>query len=126
MSAGKYSFTIEQGATLNIPLQWSDGDGNPVDLSGYSARMQIRPNATSDKVYVSLSSVMGLDGSGINLSGSNGSTPLSSGSMAICISAYSSSLLTFSDAVYDLEMVYSDTVTRLIEGNIRLSKNVTR
>jgi hypothetical protein len=126
MAAGKYSFIIEQGATTNLNVQWADASGSAVDLTGYEARMQIRPGIESADVYISLSSSLQPDGTGLNLSGSNGETSLSSGSIGIYISAYSSSLLNFTEAFYDLEMVNGKEVTRLLEGKVRLSKNVTR
>lgn len=126
MAAGRYSFIIEQGATTNIQINWTDESGSAIDLSGYHARMQIRPGVESDTIYLSLSSSLDLDGTGINLSGSNFETPLQSGSFAIYISADSSSLLDFNEAYYDLEMVKQNTVTRLLEGKVKLSKNVTR
>ena len=126
MAAGRYSFTLEEGATLNLQINWSDGDGNPVDLTDYHSRMQIRPSVESSTVLLSLSSSLSEDGTGINLSGSNGTTPLSSGSIAIQISAAASEGLDFTDAYYDLEMVKNDFVVRLLEGRVKLSKNVTR
>jgi hypothetical protein len=126
MAAGKYSFIIEQGATTNLNIHWTDVSGSSVDLSGYEARMQIRPGIEASDVYISLSSSLSPDGTGLNLSGSNGITPVQSGSVGIYISAYSSSLLNFTEAFYDLEMVNGKEVTRLLEGKIRLSKNVTR
>jgi len=126
MAAGKYSFIIEQGATTNLNVQWTNNSGSAVDLTGYQARMQIRPGIEASDVYISLSSSLQPDGTGLNLSGSNGETPLSSGSVGIYISAYSSSLLNFTEAYYDLEMVNGREVTRLLEGKVRLSKNVTR
>jgi hypothetical protein len=126
MAAGKYSFTIEQGATTNIQVNWTDESGSAIDLNGYHARMQIRPFAESSEVYLSLSSSLTEDGTGILMSGSTGDLPLSSGSVAIYISADSSSLLNFEQAVYDLEMVTGSSVTRLLEGRVQLSKNVTR
>ena len=126
MAAGKYSFIIEQGATTNLNVQWTDASGSAVDLTGYQARMQIRPGIEASDVYISLSSSLSPDGTGLNLSGSNGATPLTSGSVGIYISAYSSSLLNFTEAFYDLEMVNGREVTRLLEGKVRLSKNVTR
>jgi len=126
MAAGRYSFTLEEGATLNLQIGWSDGDGNPIDLTDYHARMQIRPNVESSTILLSLSSSLTEDGTGINLSGSNGTTPLSSGSIAIQISAAASEGLDFNDAYYDLELVKNDFVIRLLEGRVKLSKNVTR
>lgn len=127
MSAGRYSFVIEQGATLNLNVQWNDNDDNPISLEGCHARMQIRPDITSNVVFLQLTSSMFTScGSGLNLSGSDGITPVQSGSIGIIISAYSSSLLDFNEAYYDLEIVNGCEVTRLLEGKVKLSKNVTR
>lgn len=127
MSAGRYSFVIEQGATLNLNVQWNDSEDNPISLEGCHARMQIRPEIGSSEVLLSLtSSFANACGSGLNLSGSDGLTPVQSGSIGIIISAYSSSLLNFNEAYYDLEVVNGCDVTRLLEGKVKLSKNVTR
>lgn len=127
MAAGKYSFVIEQGATTKFQIDWADENGNPVDLTGYHARMQVRPAVESNTVFLSLSSSLSDScGTGLNLSGSNGITPLASGSIGIYISAASSSLLNFGEAFYDLELVKNCEVTRLLEGKVKLSKNVTR
>ena len=126
MAAGKYSFIIEQGATTNFQIDWTDYNGNPIDLTGYHARMQVRPTVESSQILLNLSSSMDMDGTGLNLSGSNGITPLASGSIGVIISANSSSLLSFTEAVYDLELVNTNEVVRLLEGKVKLSKNVTR
>jgi hypothetical protein len=126
MPAGRYSFVIEQGATTNFQINWTDESGSAIDLTGYHARMQIRPGVESDTIYLSLSSSLESDGTGINLSGSNFTTPLQSGSMAIYISADVTENLNFNEAFYDLELVRQNTVTRLLEGKVKLSKNVTR
>lgn len=125
MSAAKYSFIIEQGATTNIEVNWKDND-SPIDLSDYHARMQIRPSVESEIILLSLSSSLQEDGTGINLSGSNFQTPLQSGSLSIYISAKNTENLNFGEAFYDLELVKNDVVTRLLEGKVKLSKNVTR
>ena len=39
---------------------------------------------------------------------------------------YFSSLFNFTEAVYDLEIVSGSIVTRLLEGTVKLSKEVTR
>jgi len=128
MSAGRYSFTIEQGATLDFELAYKDSNNNPIDLTDYKGRMQIRPSVGSDIVYITLSSSLEPDGTGLNFNGSDGLNPYTSGTIGIFISANSSSLLNFNEAVYDLELATGSEfpiVTRLLEGNVKLSKNIT-
>ena len=128
MSAGRYSFTIEQGATLDFELAYKDSDNEKIDLTDYQGRMQIRPSVGSDTVYITLSSSLDDDGTGLNFSGSDGLNPPTSGTIGIFISAASSSQLDFSEAVYDLEIASGSDypiVTRLLEGQVQLSKNVT-
>jgi len=132
MGAGRYSFTIEQGTTTNFEIQYKDSSNNPVDLTGYSGRMQIASDYASNAsrtVYLTLSSSLNADGTGLNFSGSNGNTPPASGSIGIYIAACTSSLLTFTTAKYDLE-IYSGSgdcplTVRLLEGQISLSNQVT-
>ena len=103
MAAGRFSFTIEQGATLDLELAYKDSSSLAVDLTDHQARMQLRPSIGSDTVILTLSSSLEPDGTGLNLSGSAGLNPLTSGTIGIFISANSSSQLSFTDAVYDLE-----------------------
>jgi hypothetical protein len=122
MAAGKYSFVIEQGTTTNFNILYQDSSKNYIDLTGYAARMQLRPNISSPTVYLQLSSSRNSDGTGITVS--------PSGSINIYIASCTSSMLTFDQAVYDLE-IYSGSgacpyVIRLLEGNVKLSKEVTR
>lgn len=125
MAAGKYNIVIEQGSTYVINLQYKDSNNNPIDLTSYSGRMQIRPAIGSPIVYLSLSSSLQPDGTGLNFSGSDGITPPVSGNIGIYISAVTSSTLTFGQAVYDLEIQSGSYVTRLLQGNVQLSKEVT-
>lgn len=122
--AGRYSFIIEQGTTFARELQYLDSAGLPVDLTDYGARMQIRQTYESVTTIVTLTNTVGADGSGLVV------TP-ASGTIAITLSAASSSALNFSgEAVFDLE-IYSGSgasqyVKRLIEGKVKLSREVTR
>ncbi len=125
MSAGKYNFTIEQGATYTVEIQYKDANNSPIDLTGYSGRMQIRPSAGSNTSYLCLSSSLQSDGTGLNFSGSTGINPPASGTIGIYISAATSSALTFNEGVYDLEIASGSFVARLLQGNVQLSKEVT-
>ena len=128
MASGRYSFTIEQGSTLNFELQYKNSSGSAINLSGYGGKMQIKSNYAdnSPTIYLALSSSLQPDGTGLNFSGSNGSTPTASGSIGVFISAATSSLLTFDTALYDLEIASGSIVTRILEGQVKLSKEVTR
>jgi hypothetical protein len=93
--------------------------------------MQIRPSVSSNEIYLSLTSNLNADGTGINMSGSSPYKPPTSGSLGIYIASCTSSMLDFGDAVYDLEIfapinVDCPIVTRILQGPVRLSKEVTR
>lgn len=128
MAAGRYSFVIEQGATLDFEIAYTDSDGAPVDLTDYTGRMQIKNAQGGATTYITLSSSLANDGTGLNFSGSNNINPPASGTIGIFISADSSSALSFGEAYYDLEIVSGSTypvVTRVLEGKVKLSKEVT-
>lgn len=131
MAAGQYSFTIEQGATVDFRIDYTDSNGDAVDLSNYEARMQIRNTKGGATLYASLSSSLGPCGTGLNMTPTSASVtlPKSSGSIGVFISAASSSAFTFDRAYYDLE-IYSGSgnctrVDRILEGRVKLSKEVT-
>lgn len=129
MSAGNYNFTIEQGATIKFEIQYKDSGSNPIDLTGYQARMQFRPSPGSRTPYITLSSSLGPCGTGLNMNGMEGNNPTTSGSIGVYISALSSSQLNFDGALYDLEISSGSgdcyVVTRLLEGVVKLSRNIT-
>jgi hypothetical protein len=117
MAAGIYDITIEQGANLSLPLTWKDEAGSPINLTGYSGRMQIRENFDSEDYIVSLTSDVG---GGITLGGA-------AGTITISMSAALTASLAQVDAVYDLELIaVSGFVTRLTQGRVFISREVTR
>ena len=130
MAAGRYSFTIEQGATFDTEIRYKDPNGSPISLEGYTGRMQIRPSPDSETVYLTLSSTLNADNTGLNFSGSSNVNPPTSGSIGVYIAACTSSLLNFDEAYYDLELYDGSGscayTIRLLEGKVKLSKQVTR
>lgn len=113
--AGKNNFKIEQGATFTFGLVWKDSDGVPVPLTGYTARMQLRYGSYAGAMAIELTT----ENSGIVINTITSQVTMS-------ISAAQSELLELKPCVYDLEMVKGDTVTRLIEGKVTISPEVTR
>jgi hypothetical protein len=115
MPAAHYDLIIEQGATFEKTVTWKDSDGNAVDLTGYTARMQIRRSKSSTTTILSITT-----DDAITLGGT-------AGTVAISIPAATTATFTFRRAVYDLELVSGGGVVyRLLEGVVGLSKEVTR
>ena len=121
MASGKYSLLIEQGSTLNLSLAYKDSNNAAINLIGYSAKMQIKNDYadTATTTYLTLSSSLAADGTGLTLGGV-------SGTIGVLISAISSSALTFDSAYYDLELTSGSVVTRILQGPVVISKEVTR
>jgi hypothetical protein len=123
---------IRKGATFKRRIEYFV-DNQPRNLTDYHARMQFRPNPTSNQIDLTLSSSIGIDGSGLNLTPFSGSVqlPLESGSIGIQISAYSSSLLpSDQEAYFDLFIMsgsglsyYSELV---YEGKAKFISSITR
>lgn len=113
MAAAKLNLTIEQGTTFEKRLTWRDKNKRPVSLTGYTARMQIRPSVAATEVILELST-------------SNGRIVIgASGTIDLKLTPAETSAL--KAGVYDLELTdASGRVTRLIEGKLNLSPEVTR
>jgi len=121
MPAGKYSFTIEQGTTHTFTVVKKDPENTPANLTGYSAKLQIRPDFADNTttVYTTLSSSLDPDGSGLTID------PVS-GSIRVLISAEKTENFNFDSGIYDLELYSGSFVERLLEGKVKISREVTR
>ncbi len=117
MAASKLKLVIKQGATFRRRLTWKTGSPLvPVDLTSFTARMQIRNEIESATVLVELTTENG----GITLGGVTGTIDL-------YISATATAAYTWENGVFDIEMVTSpDEVIRLVEGSVSVSPEVTR
>lgn len=113
MTPGKINFTCPQGSTFTRTLTYKVDD-TPVNLSGYTAQLQVREYHYSDEFIANLTS-----SAGITLGGS-------AGTISILISASVTSDFVPGDYVYDLEIATGGTVTRLIEGKFIVTPEVTR
>lgn len=117
MSAAKLKLAIEQGATFRKVLTWKAGTpAVPVNLTGCTARMQIRKEIANATPYVTLTTENG----GIVLGGA-------AGTIELIITPTATAAITWASGVYDLEIVFSPTeVRRLVYGPVTVSPEVTR
>ena len=111
--AGTYNIICDQGATLQRQITWKDSAGAPINLSTYSARMQVRP--TTDSTTVTL-----------ELTTANGRLTLGGAAGTIDILVLASAMTMTGEFVYDLELVTGTTVTRLLQGYFNVRPEVTR
>jgi len=113
--AGDYDIIADQGATFTRVITWNDSAGSPVNLSGYTARMQVRQRYVSTTTVLSLTS-----GSGITLGGALGT-------ITLLASATTTAAITAGEYLYDLELVSGGgVVTRLLQGSFTVRAEVTR
>lgn len=114
---GLLNLSCYQGATFDYSLTWQTG-GTAVNLTNYSARMQVRETFDAGTAVVSLTS-----GAGITLGGT-------AGTILLEMSATTTAALDGTpnkQYVYDLELVSgAGYVTRLVEGNFLVYPEVTR
>lgn len=113
--AGFYSITCDQGATLEVLLTYLDSDGAAVNLTGYTARMQVRTEVTAATATLTLTTENGR----IALGGA-------AGTVALTVPAIDTAAVAAREYVYDLELVNGATVTRIIEGAFTVRAEVTR
>jgi len=114
--SGVYNISCDQGATFSRVITWTDSARSPYNITGYTARMHVRPNVTANTTAITLTTENGR----IALGGT-------AGTVTLTIAATDTANLTAGLYVYDLELVSSaNVVTRLIEGNFNVKAEVTR
>ena len=118
MSAANINLRLDQAT----PFVWAhelhagSADGPLLQLAGYSARMQVRPEIESALVLAELSTANGQ----IVLGAANGM-------LTATFTAAMTAGLDWVEGVYDLELVQPDgTPIRLFRGDIAIDLKVTR
>lgn len=118
MSDARLKLTIEQGATFERLIAYKTGTPPvPVDLTGYTARMQVRATIDAPDVLLELSTI-------------NARITLpdpAQGQLLLEVSATDTAAITWTGGVYDLELTSpAGKVTRLLRGTVTVSPEVTR
>lgn len=114
--AANYDITIDQGATFSFTFIYKDANGDRVDLTDYTARMQIREYYSSATPVLELST----DEESIELGGT-------AGTVTITATDEQTRDIAIDSGVYDIEL-YSPTfrTIRLLQGKVFVSPEVTR
>ena len=111
MSAGIYNFTLNQGATFTRQMTVKENN-SPLNLTGHTAAMQLRSTYDSATVALSMTAAV------INAT---------QGILSISATATATAALEEGIYVYDLEITTSaGVVTRLLQGQVTVSPEVTR
>jgi len=102
-----------QGATFFRRLTWAIDDV-PVNLSGYTAKMQARDSYGAKCQAV------------VDITTENGGIVLDSlGNIDLMLSAEDTASIKAKDYLYDLELITGTTVTRLVGGKFIVTPEVT-
>lgn len=108
-----HNFSIYQGSTDALSLVWNR-DGAAVDLTGYTARMQLRHSANSETVVTELSSA-------------NGKIVLTAlGGITVHFSAADSAALAPYRYAYDLDLTTGSDTRTILAGTVTVTREVTR
>lgn len=112
MSAARYNLVIDQGSDFALDLAISE-DGSIKDLTGFSARAQMRSTKSSSTVAATFNCTIPAP---------------TSGTIRMSLSNTVSSSISAGTYVYDLEIftLGDASVTRLIQGDVTLTQEVTR
>jgi len=112
MNPGRYNITVYQGTTFALSPVWKV-DNLPVNLTGYSAKMQVRD--ISNNVIVELST-------------QNGKIVITPGigQIALALTATQTAALAVGNYNYDLNLTDSaSNVYKILEGAFILKASVT-
>ena len=134
MAAGIYNFSIEQGTTFRRTFKYKDASGLAIDLALYDVNMDIRSNIGSSTAILEVNET-GATKNGVD-STSNTFFTITSPSVGtpaneinLIMDADTTASMSFDSAVYDIEISDNSSpkiVTRILQGKIKLSKEVTR
>jgi len=106
--AVKTNLVIDQGADFNSSFTFTDESDEPIDFTSYTANAQIRKTYSSSTAY------------NFQISLAN------NGTITLAMNSASTSSLSAGRYVYDLEVEYSGIRSRLVEGTITVTPQVTR
>lgn len=107
--ATKLNLLIDQGAEFIATINLNDESGGAVDISSYDGRAQIRKHYTSSNA--------------VNMTVATSNT----GTITLSLTSSQTDDIVAGRYVYDVELVdASNNVSRIVEGIVTVTPNVTR
>jgi len=108
--ATKANLVIDQGSTFSTDLSLTDENGDIMSLTGYTANSQIRKWYTSTTPAATFTASINVE----------------SGQITLNLTSDQTSNLVAGRYVYDVELVSGSDVSRIVEGIITVTPQVTR
>ena len=106
----KANIIVDQGSTYSTSINLTDDEDNPLDLTNFTGAAQIRKSFTSTTA-VSFN---------VTLGGANGT-------LTLALSANATANVTPGRYLYDVELTdSSNNITRVFEGMVTITPNITR
>jgi len=112
-SANESNFNIVQGDSFPLIIVYKDSSGSAINLTGYSAKMEVR-DKPGGKILCATASI----GDGITI------TSASTGTIDILLSSTKTSNFTIPKAAYQFNITSSSTTTTLLYGWFIVEKSV--
>ena len=125
MAASKYDFTIEQGSSFKISLIYKDNGGNPVNLTGWCARLIWKTNTNITQTFSS---------DNIDYNVYKFTIDDVQGKLTLMMPSSTTNSFNFNTAKYDLELQSPDDLyagggkytTRLLFGTVNIVKRFSQ
>jgi len=148
MAAGEFNILADQGANYVLYFLYETNGSDPIDLTSYEGRMQVRRSSYSTDILIGITGdassgvvrgggvtgsysgnggVVGvggalLDASSSGLTGELGTT----GGVYISIDAETMKNCPSGRHLYDIELIAGSVVTRVLQGRFEVRAEVTR
>jgi len=144
MASAQYHIITKQDNTFVFHIEYYDASGDVVDLTGYTARLQVRPNIQNKYKYLEITTY-GVTGGGVTgdfLAGETGNSGVA-GSGGISLNTgetgggFTGGILITADATtmgyvpagnwcYGLDIIKGVTVSELLTGRFIVEDKVAR
>jgi hypothetical protein len=106
--ASKANLVIDQGSTYSVTINLDDVNGDPINVTGYTSRAQMRKHYTSSNAV-------------------SFTTSMANGALTMSLTSSQTANIVSGRYVYDAELIDSSSnVTRIVEGIVTVTPEVTK